>query len=275
MISGNGCWHGGNAGRAGGPRGQRGGLGRQRARAVPLRQIGWAEQDPEDWWRAAQRGHRRCHRRRRAGWRARSSPSASPARCTAASCSTKTAKSSAPRSSGATSAPSRSATGSNAKIGRERLIELTCNPALPNFTLTKLLWVRDHEPEIFAHIAHVLCPKDYVRYRLTGEYAIDMQEASGTLLLDVAHRRWSDRGRPGRGHSAELAARGSSKSPEICAQISDEGAAAPASPPELPLPRAQAIRVQAPSAWESSSPVRSPPPSAPPAWSSPPPTSPP
>ena len=77
-------------------------------------------------------------------------------------------------------------------IGFERLIELTANPALPNFTLTKLLWVRDHEPEIFAKIRHVLCPKDYVRYRLTGEFAMDMQEASGTLLLDVANRRWSE-----------------------------------------------------------------------------------
>jgi len=57
------------------------------------------------------------------------------------------------------------------KIGFERLIELTCNSALPKFTLTKLLWVRDHQPEIFARIAHVLCPKDYVRYRLTGEFA--------------------------------------------------------------------------------------------------------
>src|SRR5258706_4998657 len=77
------------------------------------------------------------------------------------------------------------------KIGFERLIELTCNPALPNFTLTKLLWVREHQPEIFAKIAHVLCPKDYVRYRMTGEFAMDMQEASGTLLLDVSGRRWS------------------------------------------------------------------------------------
>jgi xylulokinase len=77
------------------------------------------------------------------------------------------------------------------RIGRARLIELTCNPALPNFTLTKLLWVRDNEPEIFAQIAHVLCPKDYVRFRLTGTYAMDVQEASGTLLLDVTHRRWS------------------------------------------------------------------------------------
>jgi xylulokinase len=76
-------------------------------------------------------------------------------------------------------------------IGRERLIELTCNPALPNFTLTKLLWVKQHEPEIFARIAHVMCPKDYVRYRLTGVFAMDVHEASGTLLLDVTNRKWS------------------------------------------------------------------------------------
>jgi xylulokinase len=112
-----------------------------------------------------------------------------------------------------------------AKIGRERLIELTCNPALPNFTLTKLLWVRTHQPEIFARIAHVLCPKDYVRYRLTGEYAIDMQEASGTLLLDVAHRRWSQ-------EVAEAAEIPMSwlprlfEGPEICARISAIGACA-------------------------------------------------
>jgi xylulokinase len=79
----------------------------------------------------------------------------------------------------------------HATIGRERLIELTCNPALPNFTLTKLLWVKEHEPEIFAKIAHVLCPKDYVRYRLTGAFAMDVTEASGTLLLDVTNRKWS------------------------------------------------------------------------------------
>ena len=111
------------------------------------------------------------------------------------------------------------------KIGFERLIELTCNPALPNFTLTKLLWVRDHQPEIFSRIAHVLCPKDYVRYRLTGEFAMDMQEASGTLLLDVTNRRWS-------AEVAEAAEIPMSwlprlfEGPEICARISAEGAAA-------------------------------------------------
>ena len=94
------------------------------------------------------------------------------------------------------------------KIGYERLIELTCNPALPNFTLTKLLWVKTHQPEIFAKIRHVMCPKDYVRYRLTGEFAIDVQEASGTLLLDVTHRRWSREVAEAAGIDDELAAEG-------------------------------------------------------------------
>ena len=113
----------------------------------------------------------------------------------------------------------------NEKIGFERLIELTCNPALPNFTLTKLLWVRDHEPEIFSRISHVLCPKDYVRYRLTGELAMDMQEASGTLLLDVTHRRWSTEVAEAAGIPFSWLPR-LFEGPEICARISPTGAGA-------------------------------------------------
>src|ERR1035437_5401981 len=112
-----------------------------------------------------------------------------------------------------------------AKIGRERLIELTCNPALPNFTLTKLLWVRAHQPEIFGRIAHVLCPKDYVRFRLTGEYAMDMQEASGTLLLDVAGRRWSEEVAEAAGIPLSWLPR-LFEGPEICARVSAAGASA-------------------------------------------------
>lgn len=77
-------------------------------------------------------------------------------------------------------------------VGTSRLLELTSNPALTNFTLTKLLWVRTHEPEIWARVRHVLLPKDYVRFRLSGAHAIDVADASGTLLLDVARRQWSD-----------------------------------------------------------------------------------
>ncbi len=110
-------------------------------------------------------------------------------------------------------------------IGREKLIELVANPALPNFTLTKLLWVREHQPAIFARIAHVLCPKDYVRFRLTGEYAMDVQEASGTLLLDVVHRRWSQEVADAAGIPMAWLPK-LYESPEICARISAEGAAA-------------------------------------------------
>lgn len=192
--------------------------------AVRSEHIGWAEQEPEDWWRAAKDAI--------AGVMAASELSGSEIEAIGLTgqmhgcvmldsdgsvlrpaliwCDQRTQ----PQCDWLTE-----------KIGFERLIELTCNPALPNFTLTKLLWVREHEPAIFARIAHVLCPKDYVRYRLTGEFAMDMQEASGTLLLDVANRRWS----------AEMAEESGIpmawlprlfEGPEICARISAVGAGA-------------------------------------------------
>ncbi len=162
------------------------------AEHAPFRtpQPGWAEQDPEDWWRAAVEAIR-------GALAAAPEPSQPIAgigltgqmhgavllddsgqvlRPSLIWCDTRTQP---------------QCDWLHAEIGYERLIELTCNPALPNFTLTKLLWVKEHEPEIFARTAHILCPKDYVRFRLTGSYAIDVQEASGTLLLDVTHRRWS------------------------------------------------------------------------------------
>ncbi|HEY7073941.1 MAG TPA: xylulokinase [Solirubrobacteraceae bacterium] len=78
------------------------------------------------------------------------------------------------------------------RVGLERLIEHTGNRALTGFTAPKLLWLRNHEPESYERIAHVLLPKDYVRHQLTGELGMDMADASGTLLLDVAGRRWSE-----------------------------------------------------------------------------------
>jgi xylulokinase len=78
------------------------------------------------------------------------------------------------------------------QIGAPELIKLTCNPALTGFTLPKMLWVRDHEPEIWDQVRTVLLPKDYVRFKLTGEKATDVSDASGTLLLNVAERKWSD-----------------------------------------------------------------------------------
>ncbi len=76
-------------------------------------------------------------------------------------------------------------------VGPERLIEITGNDALPGFTAPKLVWVRDHEPEVWTRIAHVLLPKDYIRLRLTGGYAMDKADGAGTLLFDLAARDWS------------------------------------------------------------------------------------
>lgn len=77
------------------------------------------------------------------------------------------------------------------RLGLERLVELTGNDAFPGFTAPKLLWVKDHEPDIFSEIRQVLLPKDYLRYCLTGEYATDRAGAGGTLMLDVRTRDWS------------------------------------------------------------------------------------
>lgn len=77
------------------------------------------------------------------------------------------------------------------RIGSEEFMRITGNPALTGFTLPKLLWVREHEPDIYAAIRHVLLPKDYIRYLLSGEFATDAADASGTVLLDLKARRWS------------------------------------------------------------------------------------
>ena len=186
--------------------------------------IGWAEQDPDDWWRAA----------REAIAAVLSDPARNGAPVEAIGLTGQMHGCVMLDSEGNVLRPALiwcdqrtqpECDWLEAKIGRARLIELTCNPALPNFTLTKLLWVRAHQPEIFGRIAHVLCPKDYVRYKMTGEFAIDMQEASGTLLLDVTHRRWSNEVAEAAGIPMDWLPR-LFEGPEICARISDSGAAA-------------------------------------------------
>src|SRR4051812_18600992 len=79
----------------------------------------------------------------------------------------------------------------NAKVGRENVLRHIANPVLTGFTLPKLLWVRDHEPQNFERARKMLLPKDYVRYKLTGEFATEVSDASGTALFDVVNRRWS------------------------------------------------------------------------------------
>jgi xylulokinase len=80
----------------------------------------------------------------------------------------------------------------NATAGNQKVLDCIANPVLTGFTLPKLLWVRDNEPAMFDRVARILLPKDYVRFRLTGEYASDVSDASGTALFDVVNRRWSN-----------------------------------------------------------------------------------
>ncbi|HIZ55806.1 MAG TPA: xylulokinase [Firmicutes bacterium] len=80
----------------------------------------------------------------------------------------------------------------DAAVGRERMIAITSNTAVTGFTAAKILWVRNHEPENYARCAHILLPKDYIRFKLTGEFATEVSDASGMQIFDVAQRNWSD-----------------------------------------------------------------------------------
>src|ERR1700704_3759918 len=153
-------------------------------------QIGWAEQHPDDWWAACQAAVPRALER--AGLKG------ADVACVGFSGQMHGAVMLDER--GGVVRPAliwcdvrtdRQSRELTEKVGAERLIQLTCNPALTNFTLTKLLWVRENEPHKWKQVRSLMLPKDYVRYRLTGERATDMADASGTLLLDVAKRRWS------------------------------------------------------------------------------------
>ena len=193
-------------------------------RAIHSEHIGWAEQDPDDWWRASQEAIRSVL----------NSGATEVADVEAIGLTGQMHGCVMLDENGVVLRPAliwcdqrTQAEGDwlTEKIGFDRLIQLVANPALPNFTLTKLLWVKKHQPEIFSRIRHVLCPKDYVRFRLTGEYAIDMQEASGTLLLDVTNRRWSEEVAEAAGVPLSWLPR-LFEGPEICARISAAGASA-------------------------------------------------
>jgi xylulokinase len=196
------------------------------AEHAPFRspRTGWAEQDPADWWRACQEAVRRVL--------AESGVKSSSLRTIGLSGQMHGAV--LLDAAGEVLRPAiiwcdqrteQECRWLDEAIGADRLLELTSNPALTNFTLTKLLWVRTHEPETWSQVRHVLLPKDYVRFRLSGEYATDVADASGTLMLDVARRRWSD-------DVLEKAAIDANllpdvfESPEVCARVSRDAAMA-------------------------------------------------
>jgi xylulokinase len=118
--------------------------------------------------------------------------------------------------------------------GREALIRMVGNPALTGFTAPKLLWVRKHEPEVWETVRQVLLPKDYVRYRLSGTYATEVSDASGTLLLDVANRRWSDE-LLGRLDLDPALLPDCTESPEVSATVGEIGSEATGLPRGTPI----------------------------------------
>jgi xylulokinase len=146
---------------------------------------GWAEQDPEDWWRATQRALERLGARDVAGI----GLSGQMHGLVALDDGEQVIRPAMLWNDGRTGAECEEI---EERVGFERLVALTGNRALTGFTAPKLLWLRRHEPDAYARIAHILLPKDYVRLKLCGERAIDVADASGTLLFDVAGRRWSD-----------------------------------------------------------------------------------
>jgi xylulokinase len=146
---------------------------------------GWAEQDPEDWWRATERALAALG----AGEVAGIGLSGQMHGLVALDASDRVIRPAILWNDGRTGAECAEI---EERIGLAELIARTGNRALTGFTAPKLLWLRRHEPESYARIARVMLPKDYVRLRLCGEHATDVADASGTLLLDVARRRWSE-----------------------------------------------------------------------------------
>jgi xylulokinase len=146
---------------------------------------GWAEQDPHDWWHATERALAELGVRDVAGI----GLSGQMHGLVALDAAGEVIRPAILWNDGRTAAQCEEI---ERRVGLPELIARTGNRALTGFTAPKLLWLREHEPASYARIARVMLPKDYVRLRLCGEHAIDMADASGTLLLDVARRRWSE-----------------------------------------------------------------------------------
>src|SRR5918998_2917065 len=146
---------------------------------------GWSEQNPEDWWRATEQALAALDVDEVAGI----GLSGQMHGLVALDAADRVIRPAILWNDGRTAAECAEI---EEKVGLSELISLTGNRALTGFTAPKLLWLRRHEPDAYGRIARIMLPKDYVRLWLCGEHAIDMADASGTLLLDVARRRWSD-----------------------------------------------------------------------------------
>ena len=120
------------------------------------------------------------------------------------------------------------------RVGAERLVEVTGNAALTGFTAPKLLWVRRHEPGNWARVRHVLLPKDYLRHRLTGGYAVDVADGSGTILFDLAARTWSPEILAALDLDPALLP-GTSEGPEVTGTVTREAAEATGLAPGTPV----------------------------------------
>lgn len=120
------------------------------------------------------------------------------------------------------------------KVGEARLIEMVSNPALTGFTAPKILWLRDNEPECYARVRKVLLPKDYIRFELTGEFATDVADASGTLLFDVKNRCWHTELMSLLGIDPSFMPR-ACEGPEITGVLSKEAAAKTGLPAGIPV----------------------------------------
>jgi xylulokinase len=187
-------------------------------------QLGWAEQDPRDWWRAARVAIEECL----------TAAGATGAEVSAVGLSGQMHGLVLLDAAGEVVRPAllwcdqrteEECREITERVGVKRLIELVANPALTGFTLPKIWWVRKHEPELWSRVRSIMLPKDYVRFKLTGVCATDVADASGTLLFDVVKRRWSAEMLVASDLKAEILPQ-VFESPEITGRVTKEGAGA-------------------------------------------------
>ena len=201
-------------------------LGTATAEHAPMAspELGWAEQDPRDWWRAACVAIAECL----------TDAGATQAEISAVGLSGQMHGLVLLDAAGEVLRPAliwcdqrteEECRAITERVGAKRLIELTANPALTGFTLPKIWWVRAHEPEIWSRVRSIMLPKDYVRFKLTGARATDVADASGTLLFDVVNRRWSAEMLQASDLRAEILPE-VLESPVVSGRVSKDGAAA-------------------------------------------------